>query len=368
MSRVRARESGTSLIEAMVAIAILGVVAMSVATLLTRQRMFAASGARLRDLAVLAKSIQYSIDCEATFGGLTPTLASCPADSTTPGGVGLRLQRRNGSGTSFDLLPNWDPVNQWFRWQLNPQSPVWTVRAQCSFSEKSLVVRAARITPSGFASDPLYSTKLLDWQNRVGLLFGGGSVTVCRTKFTSTVRTRQCPLGWYATGPNIPTFPTPTAGEPNDCKPFAVGTCPALYAAVGFQYDASGNPEVICRPQTFGGVYQESGLPVSPPLGNPAHVCLTNNRYTGACSCPTGFTPFESGGLLTYCLQPPYPAPLNATWESTGCGANRPTAWDPPVVTPNGARTGAKVYSCVPSAAAPVCKLTVFGMVPAVCP
>jgi hypothetical protein len=220
-------QSGVTLLEVLLAIG-MGIILMlgTINFMRNTTAVSKGNGQRL-DLDELREQIFYGIDCDATFANavIDPQKpgASCNSTSAAGGQVGpfLTLYRKSTTTPPKPLYGFSGGV---------AKVGDWTVRASCSKSEASLVVRVARPVGSGFAADPITGAAE-DWSAPDGLVFGGGgSLPLCfqRAKnsyFQGTFAAlnaalpagNQYPAGFYANGcpPAGPALPALTNNSIN---------------------------------------------------------------------------------------------------------------------------------------------------------
>lgn len=178
MSLVRS-QSGESLI-AVLAAATVGSFLMLAITKLTTKNFQATKHTELSgDYALLRTILKEQVDCAATFAsaGIDPDDPNfCNSDSSPTGQDGakvfLRLRRKTRDGSVQYVT---DPLVQGYG-----KLGSFAVRASCSHSQQSLVIRAARPLGTGFAEDPL-TRRVASWDDPKALLFGagGGAIALC---------------------------------------------------------------------------------------------------------------------------------------------------------------------------------------------
>lgn len=176
------KNDGFSLMAAIIAIALTGLLAAWLSTLLSNSFKSAKSVEMRSDLNILRQTILASIDCEKTLqdAGIDPNNFNDPScnSSSAPGGETgpfLRL-RRKSPGAAVDYLTNPLGADQ------SAKMGDWNIRVSCSKTEHSLVVRVSRPDPAAadtFFSDPM-TNKPADWHSPKGLLFAGaGGIPIC---------------------------------------------------------------------------------------------------------------------------------------------------------------------------------------------
>lgn len=196
MSQVHS-QSGESLVSVLVA-ATVGSLVMLAMTGFTSNAFKAVKHTELSgDFALLRTTLKEQVDCAATFAsaGIDPNNPKlCNSNSSAKGqdaaGVLLRLRRKTTNGSVqfvTDALTGG-----------HGKLGTFAVRATCSASEQSLIIRAARPQGSGFAVDPL--TKRPDsWDNPKALLFGAasGALPLCYGSGSSIRRQANVVLGFH---------------------------------------------------------------------------------------------------------------------------------------------------------------------------
>jgi hypothetical protein len=222
------RMAGASLLEAMVAIVIAGVAIVAIFGVLARGMKAEKSVANADEIAIIRDVLATSIDCAATFADAT-------IDPTSPGSncrPFLALRRKTPDQTNPHYLTG--PT-------LLPDGSGtiggWRLRASCSQSEQSLVIRATRLNADGTPQlDPLTGAPY-DWNSPKALLFGG-TTPICFTKGMSctqlfdpvitspmmkpvpnnTVFSVTCPAGSVGSGCvlNAGRYTTIPSGQPYD--------------------------------------------------------------------------------------------------------------------------------------------------------
>lgn len=170
--KIPIRNNGFSLIEVMIAIGVFSIIGVGVSKYMS-QSMNASGNIRLSNERERIRSFVLSqIDCEATFqqAGIDPANpgSSCNSTSRSGGQVGpfLRLARSTVDGNVHWLTPDLESGNA--------KLGGWTIRASCSESEQSLIVRMARLNENGEPiRDPL-TKKRVGLDDDKALIFGVG--------------------------------------------------------------------------------------------------------------------------------------------------------------------------------------------------
>jgi len=183
---------GMSLVGVLVGMALMGLLAIGISQLLSTAFKGQRTIASRTDLDMIKQSIRAYLDCEGTFASAQPSPidpinpASGECDSTSAEGgqqdPWLRLRRRSSSGTV-----------QWLTEELtNDEYAVmgkWFVRASCSKSEQTLVIRAGQIKDG-----------VIDFNLPNSLIFGQGptALPICSTTMGDVGN--RCAAGQVAVG------------------------------------------------------------------------------------------------------------------------------------------------------------------------
>lgn len=168
-------QNGYGLLSVVVAVGIGTILMLAISQSLRTSFRAAAAIGQAAELARIEQTLASDIDCEGTLASIDPNGSSCSSTSA-PGGqdsapVYLRLRRKTLDGSVKYLTP---PL-------VNGVARIgdWSIRATCSASEQSLVIRAARVQGSGFQKN--FTGDIADWKSPQGLLFGGaaGRIPIC---------------------------------------------------------------------------------------------------------------------------------------------------------------------------------------------
>ena len=202
------KESGFSLVSAIVGVGLVGMIAAGLATLFTRSSQMQNRVEKRAELLAVTQSLRDAVDCKATFANAGYNLASigsgCSSTSTSQTSPWIQLYRTTRTGSAA-LTTAYSSSNGYHK------IGNFTLRASCSAGEESLIIRAARPLPGGgFAKDPV-SGAAMDWSWPQGLLTGGwseGSVPLCQSVFVKPRRIVSAPCtldSFYLTLTNIGT-------------------------------------------------------------------------------------------------------------------------------------------------------------------
>jgi len=167
-------EYGGSLIGSLVAVAIASVIAAGLATVYSRGFTYQTHLEQRTDQMGIRDLLASSIDCRATLASAginedTPG-SSCASTSAPGGQVGpfLRLYRRTSSGPKALTGP--------LAANGSARLGRFDVRASCSGTERTLVVRLARVNEDGTNKKDAMTGKEQGWDARNALVFGDPTV------------------------------------------------------------------------------------------------------------------------------------------------------------------------------------------------
>lgn len=168
-------QRGYGILSVVVAIAIGTILMLAISQTLTTTFRALAANQQGAQLEMIKQTLAHDIDCAATLASLDPNGSSCSSNSGSGGQDGapvfLRLRRKTLDGSVKYLTP---PL-------VGGVAKIgdWSIRATCSASEQSLVIRAARVQGTGFQKS--FTGDIADWKSPKGLLFGGqsGQIPLC---------------------------------------------------------------------------------------------------------------------------------------------------------------------------------------------
>ncbi len=169
-------QQGSSLMSAVIAVS-LSVIAINALFRTTNISMQSMSFIENRaDRESIRHLIMNGLDCNATFTSqAVNTAIDCGTSSALSGQTGgkfLRLRRATVGGGTHHIT---GPLETSGNFANAGRIGNWYVRATCSESEQSLVIRTALSDGAGgFAKDKL-TGQVLDWNHPKALLFGAGS-------------------------------------------------------------------------------------------------------------------------------------------------------------------------------------------------
>ncbi len=175
---MRFNQKGESLVSVLVAATVGGMVMLSLSGFTSTMFRSAKHTELTGELSQLRSLIAEQIDCEKTFAeaGIDPNDPSaCNTTSANGGQTGagkfLRLVRKTKNGSVQFLTTALEAGGG--------KLGSYTLRATCSASEQTIVIRAARPAGNGFAEDPL-TKKPASWDDSKALLFGTApSLPIC---------------------------------------------------------------------------------------------------------------------------------------------------------------------------------------------
>jgi|NOAtaT_7_FD_contig_21_3855916_length_1147_multi_9_in_0_out_0_1 hypothetical protein len=283
--RIRSSQEGVTIVEVLVALGILGVVAVGLGRLMNNS-MTAQRSVELRsDVEDLRRFIQTNLSCAKTFDSFPSRPVNCSGN--------IALRRENGSiivASGGQALGN------------------WTLTARCENigGQSGLSIYATRPAPGGgFLLDPL-TRRPYDTNHPTSALYAP-AVRPCGSFFTaagSACPSGQALLAWAGTSPIC----LPDSCGPNQREVARIGNVPTC-VNVG----APRSPIIVQNQMTASGVPYPADLSVSCPSGTILRACFgyMNNcpdadicNYLGAFasgnSCTARFDPDDGGGSILY--------------------------------------------------------------------
>jgi prepilin-type N-terminal cleavage/methylation domain-containing protein len=272
MRGVAIDERGFTLVEALLALLLLGIGSAVMASALGHHVQGQAAISRRADLNAVKQTLLQSFDCAASLGSPTPDELPLSCDAyARPGEVAIR-GKRGTPLTSKDHLGR------------------WKVRAYCADGGVRFKVDSDS-APGRSTKDPLTNRDLATDD-----LFGGAG-NFCANYFAGTKSRYACGAGQFVTAidpatlavtcSDASTLVRTTSLQEDDVK--KPQTCGGNgWVPSGIAVDKSGQIGVTCTPgQYFGGSYT---VLADPGSGLPGGSCLQPNPAGGGCACPGGFS------------------------------------------------------------------------------
>lgn len=341
------RPRGLGLVEVLIAAALVAVVAFSVSKMMSGMGRNVASMTQRTDTEEIRLMLQRRLNCRATFPG-----GACPPMVGNRGQVILRDNNGNEIFTDYDdtdagVTPNKAVFRNSYRWGTSSAR----IRTQCGPNRLDVSVVSYNqpekawppVAPIQVCQEVLGGPPPACPPNEAALVIEG--VTRCTTRQSvceslgyawnaanstcSPPAPFLCALFGYAWNGGTNRCQPPSDmvcalmgytwnAAANRCQPpsdllctlvgytwnAANGTCTpprsVLCSSMGYNYDAKNG---LCYPpvdNVFGGAFQRGENPVAGPPD-----CETANPKTGSCTCPPGFTAYDTG----YTVEP------NKMWD-----------------------------------------------------
>lgn len=173
----KSRAAGMSLVSVLMAVGIMGIVALGLSRLVTNSQDGIRSVELRGDLETIRQLLMAQVDCTSTFAENKITDKNQKSQCPGPGGKGLMLYRSTSSGARPFTKGKLEADGSF-------QLGSWWIKATCDAEAETLVIRAARKKKDGtFARDPL-TNEVMNWNSSRGVLFGtdGEGLPICYGK------------------------------------------------------------------------------------------------------------------------------------------------------------------------------------------